>query len=222
MSQIERWSVAGEGAISGRYALTPHLHLTAGVGYAAYRQRIDAVVVRQGTELAYVEQTITGPDGLPIRTLSWQWVPTAEVRSRRAVRAAPTARYLTLPVGAEWHPRGVATSARWQPVLAGALVPHVLLGARAATLPTETDEPALPTTRATTNLRPIALGLSAAVGVDYALRPDVWLTLRPAATLLLTNTAAPDAPRRHPWRVGLTVGLRWQSAPRRVTPGAVR
>ncbi len=207
LERIERAAGAGQAAISAGYALTPRLHVRAGVGYAVYRQAIRANIIRAGTTLAYVEQTITGPDGHPIRTLSWQWVPTDSVLGRQTARAQPTARYLTVPLLAEWHPR--APAPRWRPVLAAGLVPHVLLSARTATLTSGCDCETAPADQ-----RRFALGLTAAAGFDYALRSDLWLTLRPAATYLLTNTASPGQPTRHPWRVGLTVGLSWNPAPR--------
>ena len=209
LERVERVAGAGQAAVSGGYALTPRLHVRAGVGYAAYRQAIRANINRQSTTLAYVAQTILGPDGQPIRTLSWQWVPTDSVLGRQAVRVAPTARYLTVPLLAEWHPR--APAPRWRPVLAAGLVPHVLLSARTATL-----TPACACETAPATLRRLALGVSAAAGFDYALRPDLWLTVRPGATYLLTNAAGAGQPARHPWRVGLSVGLLW-NPPRRTS-----
>lgn len=207
LAQIERAGGAGQAAISIGYSITPRLRVRAGVGYAAYRQSIRASLVRQGTTLAYVEQIIPGPDGQLIRTLSWQWVPTDSVLGRQTTRAQPTARYLTVPLLAEWQLRSPAP--RWRPVLAAGLTPHVLLRARTATLTRDCNCEAAPA-----ELRRFALGLSAEAGIDYALQPDLWLTLRPAATYLLTNTAAPDQPTRYPWRVGLSVGLRWNRPPR--------
>ncbi|MBC7449128.1 MAG: hypothetical protein H7330_13835 [Hymenobacteraceae bacterium] len=213
LERIERAAGAGQTAVSLGYALTPRLHVRAGVGYAAYRQAIRANLVRAGNTLVYVEQTVTGPDGQPIRTLSWQWVPTGSDQAKQpglgpqTIRAQPTARYLTVPLLAEWHPR--ASVPRWRPVLAAGLVPHVLLSARAATLTRSCSCEPVPAA-----LRSFALGLTAEAGVDYAFRPDLWLTLRPAATYLLANTAGPGQPTRHPWRVGLMVGLSWNPAPR--------
>lgn len=208
LARAERAGLAGAGALRVAYALGPRWHLRTGLGYAAYRTTVRAQLVHTGGQLAYVRQTIIGPGGAPIQVLSWQWVANDSVRlGQSAVRAVVAARYLTVPLLAEWHPR--APAPRWRPVLAGGLVPHLLLSARAPRLNAACNcepDPA--------PMRRFALGISAEAGFDYALTPDLWLTLRPAASYLLTDAAAPARATRHPWRAGLTVGLEWAPPPR--------
>jgi Outer membrane protein beta-barrel domain len=210
LQRIERATGAGQAAVSVGFLLKPQWRLSAGIGYTAYREALRARLSRTGTTLAYVENQIVGPDGQPIRTLSWQWVPTDSLLGRRTVRATPAAHYLTLPLFVEWLPK--LTAPRWRPVVAGGVTPHVLLNARQATLTGQCDCETTPAA-----LQRFALGLAASVGIEYALRPDWWLTVRPSGTYLLTNTAAPGQPARHPWRLGLSVGLRWNPAPRPAT-----
>lgn len=214
LQRIERPNGAGQAAVSVGYASAGgRWRWSAGVGYAAYRQAIRARLTRSGTTLAYVEQTVMGADGQPIRTLSWQWVPTDSVMGRQRVRATPVAHYLTVPLLTEWLPRratAAGAGARWQPVLMAGLTPHILLNARQATLTQACDCETAPA-----DLQRFALGVSAGAGVEYALRPDWWLSIRPAATYVLTNAAAEGQPARHPWRIGVTVGLRRNQAPKR-------
>ena len=210
LERAEHAGLAGDGALRVAYALGPRWHLRTGLGYAAYRTTVRAQLVHTTGQLAYIRQTIIGASGAPIQVLSWQWVANdSAVLGQSAVRTAVSARYLTVPLLAEWHPRTPAP--RWRPVLAGGLVPHLLLSGRApllsATCTCATDS---------VRVRRFALGISAEAGLDYALTPDLWLTLRPAVSYLLTDAAAPGRAARHPWRAGLSVGLEWAPPPRRI------
>jgi hypothetical protein len=211
LQRIERATGAGQAAVSVGFNLEPQWRLSAGIGYAAYRQKVRAQLSRTSQTLAYVENQLIGPDGQPIRTLSWQWVSTDSLLGRKMARATPVAHYLTVPLLVEWLPSLGAP--RWRPVVAAGLTPHLLLNARQATLTGQCD-----CETAAADLQRFALGLSASAGIEYALRPDWWLSVRPSGTYLLTNTAAPGQPARYPWRLGLSVGLRWNPSPRPVKP----
>lgn len=205
LAQAERPGFAGQAQLTVRYTLTPRLALSGGLAYATYQQRLRATIVRWEQEMRYVFHPAT--DSLGGGSYAWEYVPLDSTASRANARRTTALRYLTLPLAVEWNPRVAAV--RWRPVLlAGATVQRLLNG-RTARLNPQCDCEA-----AAENLRPWALGLTAAVGVDYALLPDFWLQVRPTATYLLTSATRGAAPARHPFSATVQVGLLW-TPPRR-------
>lgn len=199
LARSEKAAPAGSALLSARLALRPNLYLNTGLGVTVYQERVRANVVRYVTRLQQVPDSVAGPDGSPIRTYTWQNV--AVLDDTVQVRATAALRYFTLPMQFEWHPAW-ALPPRWR--LAVDLGPslHVLwrgaLPAFTGTCDCEAQEG---------GLRKISMSMSVGVGLDYALTPDLWLTMRPTATAQLTSVTLAEQAGRYPIGATLRAGL---------------
>jgi len=129
-------------------------------------------------------------------------VPVDSVDGIRNVRERPTLRYVTFPLLAELRLAG--WSPRWQVALTGGPVLHLLVSGRTASLTSDCE-----CETKTGGYRRAGVGLSMGFGLNYALRPDVWLALRPTATYLVSSAGGAGSADRHPFSAGMQVGLAW-------------
>lgn len=192
VARYERPALAWAGQAQVRYALTPRLHLLAGLGYAQYSSRLH-LLLRQPL-----------PDS-------------AAGSTERVVRQRDVYRYVTVPVQAQLE---LSRGGRWRyGVLAGASL-DVYAGSRSSSgLPCACTQQ---TWSVGSRGPYRQLGLSATLGlqVRYALTPRLTLLAQPQgrySVFSITNSDAVSPPSlpapgsqasaRHPFAVGILTGF---------------
>ncbi|RTQ48844.1 hypothetical protein EJV47_14695 [Hymenobacter gummosus] len=205
LRQLEHPGLSRSAELAARYQVAPGVLLRSGVGYARQQQRVAFTLEQRQKYWARTSQLVVsnnpgGPDTLQVVS----YAERDSVLSRRHQEFRLRQHYLTLPLYAEWRPQ---LHPRWQPVLSLGATLHWLLQGRYLAATDQGCHCQEQTQRGSGAgpLRPASVGLSAGLGLDYALGLRTTLLLRPSAHYWLTPTARAGGAR--PLGLGLQVGV---------------